>query len=335
MRSFLSSGTLFSIWISLNSLLAQDTSRVAYKYILDYSVPQSPAFVALGVTPSKVLSGSSAKPLAINIINQLREQQKINNGVALDFSPYFTFGGQFKSIDTYRNKWFMRVLANTLLSVATIEDSDDSESLRFGVGFRTTIIDVRDLLSDHELGKDIDAELQKIASPSESLDAVDEVSTKKVDLTQAYETSRKRLEAKKGGALSFGYGLAGILNGSIANKDSVENAIHKVWLSYTSYNLFDGIDLLVHYQGEFSKTLPNSDRLGFALRGNTENTRIAFEAVVGFLKANSAEIGGVGEVKLAPNIWLVVSLGTSRPPDGEKGPHKVFARTKLRWNIGN
>jgi len=138
-----------------------DSSRSAYKYILDYDVPESPAFTVLGVSPAKVLRGSAAKPIVLNLLNQFGSSERTQNGVAVDFSPFFVFGGRMKNVMEYRNSRKKQIIANTLFSFSTVQDKAETTSLKFGVGLRLTLFDCHDLLQNAQLGRDIDSLLLK------------------------------------------------------------------------------------------------------------------------------------------------------------------------------
>src|SRR5229473_320613 len=133
------------------SLAQGQGNRSAQRFILDYDVPESPAFVALGVTPTNVTRGSASKPVIASLLTEFRTGQKIGGGLALDFAPYFVYGGRLDNIAAYRSDWKKRLLANLQLSLGTIQSETDTNSLRFGLGMRATFYDSHDLLMDPRL----------------------------------------------------------------------------------------------------------------------------------------------------------------------------------------
>src|SRR5438552_7358106 len=72
------------------------------KFATDFDVPESPGFAALGVTPSKVLRGSAAKPVVTSLLGQVTSGGKLKAGVAVDIAPYFLYGGKVNNVEAYR-----------------------------------------------------------------------------------------------------------------------------------------------------------------------------------------------------------------------------------------
>src|SRR4051812_35067298 len=126
---------------------AADTTE-AYKFILDYAVPSSPAFTALDVTPQQVMRGSAAKPLVINAFTNFLQTGRLDPGIAADFSPYILLGGGFENLDEYRKNVAKRILANSMLSLAALKNSRDSLNTDLGAGLRITLRDDHDLFAN-------------------------------------------------------------------------------------------------------------------------------------------------------------------------------------------
>jgi len=320
---------LVAVLLLAPGLLAQ-SREPAYKYILDYDVPESPALVALGVTPAKVLRGSAAKPVVLNLLNQVGFAKRVQNGVAVDFSPYFTFGGRLRSIEEYRTDGWKRLAANSQLSIATIQSEEETNALLFGLGLRTTLFDSHDLLQDKELGEDIDEILLgsiEAPTPAETGD-VDEI---EVDVTPAYEKARNRLLKKTGSALAVGYGASGRLKSSIANTDSIDNVKHTAWLSF-KYSFGGGTDFLSIYQGQYATPSHPEHRFGIAIRKNGTTLNVAGE-IVYTSRTKRFEIGANLEVRLLNRIGAVVSLSSEQPSTTNHSLIKMKLNTIIRWNL--
>src|SRR3954470_13692458 len=96
------------------SCSAQPEDSSAYKFILDYAVPSSPAFTVLDVTPQQVTRGSAAKPLTLNAFSNFLQTGRLDPGIAVDCSPYILLGGGFQNLEQYRQNWYRRALANSM-----------------------------------------------------------------------------------------------------------------------------------------------------------------------------------------------------------------------------
>jgi hypothetical protein len=305
-------------------------SKKAQHYILDYDVPESPAFVGLGVTPAKILRGSSAKPIVVNLLSQMGGAQKIQTGLAVDFSPYFTlFNGGLKNITEYRSNFWKRMLANTLLSFGTAQAKQDTNSLLWGIGLRSTLFDSRDLLQDKELGEDIDNILVK-KDTTPPLPGPDTETLKTINLSTAYNKARKKVLESNGGAMSIGYCLSGNLRNSIPRIDSVDAIRHQTWVSY-KYSL-KRVDILSIYQGRFAKHILPEHRVGLAVRKNSEMINVAGEVVYTTI-SKRVEVGGNAEIKMMPGLRAVVSVSTEQPTTKEFSSVRLKLNTTLRWDL--
>src|SRR5690242_2725971 len=112
-----------------------------YKFATDFDVPESPGFATLGVTPSKVLRGSIAKPVVTSLLGQITGGGRLKGGVAIDVAPYFLYGGKVNNVEAYRSNPIRRALANTQLSFATVQDQKDTASMLFGAGLGMVFLD--------------------------------------------------------------------------------------------------------------------------------------------------------------------------------------------------
>ncbi|HEX9940212.1 MAG TPA: hypothetical protein VGB15_23965 [Longimicrobium sp.] len=302
----------------------------AYKLVLDYDVPESPGFVALDVAPEKVLTGSASKPVAINILNQIARSGKAQAGLALDFSPYFVAGGRFQNINEYRSNRLKRLLANTSVSFATVQDPTDSASLRFGAGVRMTIFDDHDPLQNRE----VTAAVERLLTPQGPLgDRTDgpviTQSVKIEGLAEAYQAAIDAVRKKPGRALAVGWGVAGTLRNAVLSADSVHRTTHSFWAGYRE--TFPGsVEFLGAVLAGGAAGGDREFRVGGALRMTSESLRLTGEVVYESL-TGSIHPGGVAEFRVLPQLAAVASLGSEPSQDGEVG--KLRFRTMLRWNM--
>lgn len=119
------------------------------KLVLDLSVPESPAFEVLGFTPERVTRPTSPRELAANLLNGVDESGNLQTGIAIDTTPYLLFKNHSDTdvltLQAYRNDQLTRWAARTQFSLATTKGAtNDDESVRLGVGLKTTLWDAGD-----------------------------------------------------------------------------------------------------------------------------------------------------------------------------------------------
>ncbi len=129
---------------------AQDLNTPA-----DFSVPESPAFTALGVAPQTVSRPAAPSTFATSLLNAVDDQGKLQNGLAIDFTPYLVFQGYKLTITQYRERssageW-RRILAHTNVSFATTKRTDSDTTQRLSSGVHFTVFDFGDPRMDTEL----------------------------------------------------------------------------------------------------------------------------------------------------------------------------------------
>lgn len=147
----------------------------AEAFALDLSVPESPAFVALGITPDKVTRPTSPRELGAALLNGVDDQGNLQTGVAVDFVPYLTLGGDNLTLGQYRQNDFgpvgMRRLASRFaISAATSKGTDsDDKSVRLAVGFRLTPWDEGDARTNTSIDRCVTRQHDEILDRLHSL----------------------------------------------------------------------------------------------------------------------------------------------------------------------
>jgi hypothetical protein len=157
---------------------------------LDLSVPESPAFKALGVVPQEVIRPSSPQQLAAQLLNGVDPRGNIQTGVALDTAPYLLFFGNGVTLREYQDHYPVRLVARTQASLATTKgSSDDDKSVRVAVGGRITPWDRGDPRMDQELIACFRGKLNAVAVNRIQLEIID---LKESIITLQGELTRKR-----------------------------------------------------------------------------------------------------------------------------------------------
>jgi hypothetical protein len=105
---------------------------------LELSVPETPAFTALGITPETVITPGNAHDLALAILDGVDKEGNLQTGIALELSPFAAAGSDL-SLNEYQNNDWKRFLYRSRISFATSNGkSDEDKATRHAIGFRFT-----------------------------------------------------------------------------------------------------------------------------------------------------------------------------------------------------
>jgi len=119
---------------------------------IDLSVPTSPAFTVLGVTPNNVIRPASPREFGVAILNGADPNGNFQTGLALEFSPYLLGWGNDLTLKEYQGNPLKRFLARTQVSLATTKGTnDDDKSTRIALGFSLTPWDEGDPRANEKL----------------------------------------------------------------------------------------------------------------------------------------------------------------------------------------
>jgi len=120
---------------------------------VDYAVPESPAFIALGLDPEIVTRPASPRALAASLLGAFDEYGNLQTGAAIDTAPFVLFRDVDYSLADYREAGrFGRFLARTQLSLAATRgvESDD-QAVRVAAGLRANPWTTADPRTDDKL----------------------------------------------------------------------------------------------------------------------------------------------------------------------------------------
>jgi hypothetical protein len=131
--------------------------------VFDYSIPESPGFVVLGLTPENVAHPRTLRDFVVSVKNGIDQSGELKAGLALDFNPLQLLERDesladyldIKSIlsETEANRMPRKgllnspnhILRNTTFSLATTQGTGDSDkSVNLGVGLHIPLIDKSD-----------------------------------------------------------------------------------------------------------------------------------------------------------------------------------------------
>ena len=129
---------------------------------LDLAVPEAPAFAVLDLTPESVVRPTSPRDFATSVLNGVDHNGNFQSGLAIDTSPYMLARGPVFTLDQYQHDIVSRMLARTMLSLATAKGaSGDDKSVRIALGASLTPWDTGDPRLDADLLKCLDGVLDQ------------------------------------------------------------------------------------------------------------------------------------------------------------------------------
>ena len=131
-----------------------DETKLVREATIDLSVPQSPAFTVLGVTPENVIHPATPREFAASLLNGVDPNGNFQTGLALETAPYLLVFGDSITIREYQENRLTQIAARTQFSLATTKGtSDDDKSARLALGLRLTPYDLGDPRNDEQLLK--------------------------------------------------------------------------------------------------------------------------------------------------------------------------------------
>lgn len=159
----------------------KDTDITVQQISDGFSVPQSPAAAALGLSQDKVQHFDTPKQLISSTINGLDEHGHFQSGLSVDWAPAQYIWGN-RSVADFRYQrndsfaqslpiWFERVLLRTQISLASTKGASDADkSSKFALGIHTVLASASDPLSN--------ANAKKIDAPNSGTDRTPAVAGK-------------------------------------------------------------------------------------------------------------------------------------------------------------
>ena len=112
---------------------------------IDLSVPESPAFTVLGVTPNAIVRPGTPRELATSLLNGLDKNGNFQTGLAIDTAPYMLFNGANITLQDYNDYYLTRLLSRTQFSIATTKGAaNDDTATRLALGLNLTLWDKGD-----------------------------------------------------------------------------------------------------------------------------------------------------------------------------------------------
>lgn len=299
-----STGDLLPTWSAMfaSATLCLASTAVAQEAGLELltAVPESPAFVFLGASPTEVTRPGSVRDFGVALISGIDEEGRARQGLALEATPWFYVPGLSISLEDYREDWLEYVLANSQLSLGTARTAGDSAATDLAVGLRFTLFDQSDPMRHEEFADTVAARLRKCLPESPDADQAEVDACVDEEMRQAY----RQFSGARWNASRAALGIASGVTFMDSQIDAGEYAGFQAWLVGAN-------PVTSHGQIILQLTVRDHPELG----GEPGYTAFTYG---GRLLAGSASFNGFAEI-----------VGESRSGDAEG-----IEKNSGRWSTG-
>lgn len=329
---------------------------------VDFTVPASPAFVALGLSPETIVRPSTPREFATSLLNGVDQNGNLQTGVALEASPFLVFAGRRLTLSEYRASRLTQMLTRTTLSFATTRGaSSEDKSVKLALGVNATLYDSE----DPRLYDDLLDCYALIPLFRTTVLPLDEAAKRQIELRRqeheksvlvpAVEKCRAQFKLpRRWNSTSWTVAFAPTWASPTGLAKDIESGSFTVWSSL-SYG-FDGVpvlrdraQLIGHVRLLADETvvdekLPGGSEIrdttvaGAKLRAGTRAFGFSLEAAYlqttapGRAKDKVARLAVAAERRLAENLWMTVSFGGDRGVD-HGGPRGMSLLSALKWGL--
>ena len=322
------------------------------KVIESIAIPESPAFSVLGITPDKVVRPGNGRELALALINGVNENGNFQNGVALDFSPYLLLFGDNLTLAEYREHSFAQFASHVQLSFGTSKGQDDKDkSERVAAGLRATIFDSGDPRMDTKFDDCVKAAHDTVLNmgpipPGAIVEEIaDKIKERERILEQKVKQCRDKHAEESIGKPALDIGLSPLWISEDGQNKNLKSSGIAAWSSFKAGYKRLLMIANVQYKSKDSQPAPaptggllqgRSISGGLKARiGSAASAFLAQGVYTSFTPEGKQKdeyylysIGG--EVKLANNLWLEVSVGGT---SGKEVSNSSFVSSQLKWGI--
>ncbi len=328
---------------------------------IDLSVPESPAFTILGLTPQTVIRPTTPREFATSLLNGVDDKGNFQSGIAIDTVPYLLFFGNDLTLDRYRKSFGTRLFSRTQFSFATTKGTGDQDkTVRVALGLHATIFDKGDPRTDHLLTQCFNDNLSfPPMDPSMSIDEREAfLANQKVQLLATYKEKiddcRQRSRDRNWNRSSLLFGAAPSWISLTGNSSDLKWNGGGVWMSF-AYG-FEGVEglnnaaqLIFHTRyrnqeqvadqqnaGQF--IVQDSFYAGMRFRVGKPDFAASFESTYVRNMPDLARpddqfrLSFGAEKKLSNNLWLQFSIGGEGGRTDGKGQLFVLSSFKYAFS---
>jgi len=332
MRSIL--GVVAASLTLLHPVTAQQPSG-APEFIT--AVPESPAFIFLNASPTKVTRPGATRDFGASLINGINDEGKVQQGFALEATPIDVVPGFNLTLPEYR-KWLNFVAANAQFSVGTVRAAADSASTDLAVGLRLTLLDQGDPLLFQTFTTQLGGQLRKCTAvnPNTPNDKIEKTIAACADsvTSDAYGTWTK----EHWNARRVAVGIAGGTRLEQSSLSDTDGLGAQLW-AVAANPIGSRAQIIAQLTGgrrTFGTDSVASTRITYGARfvGGSA-TFNGFAELVGehsslTSKTTALWSGGV-EFRISEDLWIATGLGTRYHELEKDARSVVFAN--LRWGV--
>ena len=124
------------------SLTGQSSDTVSLTKIVQFSIPNSPAFDFIGESPDEVTRPTSPKAFTTALLSGLTSGGKFQQGLAIDVAPWQLLSPNMDLREYQSTSGFL--LSNSSFSIGTVKASGDTAATNLGLGARLILLDRTD-----------------------------------------------------------------------------------------------------------------------------------------------------------------------------------------------
>jgi hypothetical protein len=334
---------LAALWALPARAQDADTQTPGAADLVASPLPESPAFVFLGASPSEVTRPTTLKNLGASLAQGIDAEGRVIQGIAFELTPAFYLTDV--TLKEYRDDWSKYALSNLQLTLATVRAGGDSASTDLGFGLRMPIFDAGDPMRTKAFTDSIGEAIKRCApsgpEPPESVDpeAIERCMAEAA-APVAEEWARSHWNAS---ALTFAAAGGVRLESSLFSDNRWLGL--QLWLhgalalgdwgqligqgSYVDSRLRDAEQLEYKAVAFGSRLLAGGRRLnGFA--ETSVETRFDRTDVV---KKDDARWSAGVEFLVSRDLWISTGVGSAYQALDE--PDKTLVFANLRWGVSS
>jgi hypothetical protein len=128
--------------VQAESLRGQSNDTVSLTKIVQFSIPNSPAFDFIGESPDEVTRPTSPKAFTTALLSGLTAAGKFQQGIAIEIAPWQLLSPHMDLREYQTTSGFL--ISNSSFSIGTVKASGDTTDTNLGLGARVILLDRTD-----------------------------------------------------------------------------------------------------------------------------------------------------------------------------------------------
>lgn len=319
----------------------------------DLSVPETPAFTVLGLTPQNVTRPASPRELVTSLLNGVDANGNLQTGLAIETSPYLLFKGKTLTLEDYKDSYALRLGSRTSLSLATTTGAEsEDESTKAAVGLHLTLYDAGDPRLNKDLAECFSALFPSESGPGNAIpleNNAQEIAKREQQMKREWQDCRSAFTKNLWNKSSWGIGVATTWISEEGDADELKSDRRALWTSY-AHGIGKHSQLIGHARYLENEEIPDPESSGAFLqqdswffggriRFGTADFNGSFESTYTRREPEGAEsdkgmtlLLGL-ERKLASDLWLQLALG--RETGFDRTENQMIVRSSFKYAFAN